>query len=151
MSQQFLKSLPTHANRFRMHLMTAYLFTLDRLKSAGTDMQRQLLTIYFAGIKVGKHPFSKVKSSCWRCHTTLDFRVYRLICSLVTFLCLTIEIWRNRQFSYSIDNLSKGNGIVCPSKTYVLSIKRGAFCHKNGHFFPINLNFSFQFTALPLL
>ena len=85
------------------------LLTLHRFECACTHMQRKFLTVNACIINRLEHLFSEMKACCRGCYATLDFGVDRLIGGLVALLCLTIKIWRNRQFTHCVDHFCKGN------------------------------------------
>ena len=99
---------------FGMHLMTFYLQTLHRLEGSRSYMKGNLFTVDAMRIQVLEHRIGEMKTGCWGSHTTLYLRINSLISGLVTLFSLAVQIWRDRQLSYCLENLGKGNMLVVP-------------------------------------
>ena len=69
---EFLKSLSMHTYIFGMHLVSLYLFGLDRLECTGTHMQGKLLSVYTRCINRRKHFRCKMKSGCRCCYRAFN-------------------------------------------------------------------------------
>ena len=93
---EFFQTATMNNNVFRMHLMTFDFKTLHRFESAGSYMQGYFFAVDSMRIKILENRIGKVKSGSWSSHTSLDFRINRLIGGLVALLSLAVEIWRNR-------------------------------------------------------
>ena len=111
---EFFQTAAMNNNVFRMHLMTFDFKTLHRFESAGSYMQGYFFAVDSMRIKILENRIGKVKSGSWSSHTSLDFRINRLIGGLVAFLCLTVEIRRNRQLAYCFENLGERHLIIVP-------------------------------------
>lgn len=97
----------TSANKYK---------TLHRFECAGSYMQGYFFAVDSMRIKILENRIGKMKSGSWSSHTSLDFRINRLIGGLVALLCLAVEIWRNRQLAYCFENLSERHLVVVPIK-----------------------------------
>ena len=113
---EFFQTAAMNNNVFRMHLMTFDFKTLHRFECAGSYMQGYFFAVDSMRIKILENRIGKVKSGSWSSHTSLDFRINRLIGGLVALLSLAVEIWRNRQLAYCFENLSERNLLVVPIK-----------------------------------
>ena len=113
---EFFQTAAMNNNIFRMHLMTFDFKTLHRFECAGSYMQGYFFTVDSMRIKILENRIGKMKSGSWSSHTSLDFRINRLIGGLVALLCLAVEIWRNRQLTYCFENLSERHLVVVPIK-----------------------------------
>ena len=111
---EFFQTTAMNYNIFRMHLMAFDFKTLNRFESAGSYMQGYFFAVDSMRIKILENRIGKVKSGSWSSHTSLDFRINRLIGGLVAFLCLTVEIRRNRQLAYCFENLGERHLIIVP-------------------------------------
>ncbi len=106
MRNKLFNGLTTHGNVLSMHVMSPNLFTFYRLESTCTYMQRQFFTVNTGFIKSFEHTLCEVKSSSWRSNGSFNFGINCLISRLVALLCRTIQIRRDRQFTYSIKQFS---------------------------------------------
>ena len=93
---EFFQTATMNNNVFRMHLMAFDFKTLHRFECAGSYMKGYFFAVDSMRIKILENRIGKVKSGSWSSHTSLDFRINRLIGGLVALLCLAVEIWRNR-------------------------------------------------------
>ena len=111
---EFFQTAAMNNNVFRMHLMAFDFKTLHRFECAGSYMQGYFFAVDSMRIKILENSIGKMKSGSWSSHTSLDFRINRLIGGLVALLCLAVEIWRNRQLAYCFENLSERHLVVVP-------------------------------------
>ena len=59
------------------------------------------------GIKSSQYLWRKMKSSRWCSHTSLDFRIDRLVGRLVALLSLAVEVWRDGKLADGIEDFGK--------------------------------------------
>ena len=107
MSNQFSDGIAPYTDVLSMHLMSFYLFTLYRFEGTSTYMQGKFFTLYSMGINISQHFWGEMKACCRSCHRAFDFRIDSLVGRFITFLTLTIKIWRNRKFTHGVDNFCK--------------------------------------------
>ena len=116
MVAQSNQSIFGNSNHLGMHGMIIRISHLDRLESAGTHMQCHLGRLYPLGTQAIKHLIGEMQTSSRCCYGTFDARIDGLIGGLVAILGFTIEVWRNRQFTNGIEDLSKADiqiGYAC--------------------------------------
>ena len=107
MSNQFSDGIAPYTDVLSMHLMSFYLFTLYRFESTSTYMQGKFFTLYSMGINISQHFWGEMKACCRSSYRAFDFRIDSLVGRFITFLTLTIKIWRNRKFTHGVDNFGK--------------------------------------------
>ncbi len=109
---EFFQTTTMNNNIFRMHLMTFDFKTLHRFESAGSYMQGYFFAVDSMRIKILENRIGEVKFGSWIANTSLDFRINRLIGCLIAFLCLTVEIRRNRQLRLLFRELSSERHLI---------------------------------------
>ena len=114
------KHLALNADVLGVHVVVAYLFRLNRLEGACTHMKGDLLALHIIVVERSKHILAEVQACRWRRHTTLYLAINSLVCGLVTFFCLAVKVWRNRQFAHRLKQLAKREVLIVPCKAYVL-------------------------------
>ena len=72
MVDEFLDGVTTYTDILRMHLMTLYLFALDRFEGSSTNVKSQFLTVYASSIDGSENLRSEMQTSCRSRNTTLD-------------------------------------------------------------------------------
>ena len=138
-SQQSLQRMTAHGDIFCMHGVFADGIALDRFECSRTHVQRHFLTLNATSINVLQYTLREVKPSGRSSHTTLNLRIDCLVSGFVALLRLTIQVWRNRQFTHLVENFGEVHTFVVPLKVYpltrsVLSTTRG----RNSYFFILN-------------
>ena len=147
----------------RVHLMSLYLQTLHGFKGTSTNMKRHFLTVDAIGIQVCQDCIGKMKSCRRSCHTTLDLRINRLVGRLVALLRLTVQIWRNRQLTYSFQDFCERNVRIVPFEIYpivgtatdgyrsLLAILATLHGDREGQLVSLDFKLTMQAAFLPLL
>ena len=129
MGDEPFQGAPTHTDKFGVHRVAFYLLALHGLEGAGPHMQRQFLALQSVGIQVGQHPVGEMESGGGRRHTALDFRVDGLIGLLVALLCGTVEIGRDGQFAYRLEQFGPADLRVVPIESDTMT---GGMCLQPG-------------------
>ena len=82
------------------------------LECARSDMQCDFGSLYAALAQSSEYFVGKVQARSRCCYRTFDARIDSLVGGLVAFLCLAVEVWWNRQLTYSIEDFGEtGEGI----------------------------------------
>ena len=115
-SKQLFQGLPLYAYILRVHLVAFNFFRLDRFESSCPDMKCELLTVDSMRVQFGEHIVCEMKSCRRGGNRAFDFGINGLVCSLVAFLCLSVQVWRNGQFARNIQYLRKRNIGIVPRK-----------------------------------
>ena len=102
--EEFGDGLTTHADVFRVHLVTLHLLTLDGLERTSSHVEGQLFALDTVSIQISQHLWGEMKAGRWSSHTAFDLRIDSLVGGLIAVLRLTIEIRRNRQFAHHVDD-----------------------------------------------
>ena len=152
MCYEFLDGLTSHSNVFGVHIVITNFFTFHRFEGACTYMESKFFTVNASLIKGIQNTFSEMKSCGGSCHGALDLRIDRLICRLITLLCLTIQIGGNGELAHSIKQF-RPCVVTIPSElndvgSAMQSLTFACQCH------PLtirHLYLTHQFTFLPLL
>ena len=94
-SDEFLQGAPMHTNVFRMHLVALDFLALDGLERACSHVEGHFLAVDATHVESGEHAVGEMESGRRCGHTTLDFRIDRLVGGLVALLRVPIQIGRN--------------------------------------------------------
>ena len=71
-------------------------------------MQRELFALYASLVDCVQYSLCEMQSCSRCCHRTFNLGIHRLVSLLVAFLSIAVQVWRNRQFAYCIEEF-------CPS------------------------------------
>ena len=93
--------------------MLSYTLAFHWLECTCSHVQGHFLAFYATCIYLLQHTLCKVQACRGGCHTALDTAVHGLIGNQVRCLSLAVEIWRDRQFAYGIQDFRPG-GIPSP-------------------------------------
>ena len=106
---------------FRVHFVPFYLFAFDGLESPGSYVQRQFFRFHSFPAQSVQNPWSKVQSGGWSGYRAFYFGINGLVGFLITFLCLPVQIRRDRQLSKHLENIGECYFRIVPTKIHPMT------------------------------
>ena len=123
-----------YSNDLRVHRVFVGILYFHRLKGAGAYVQCHLCRLYAALLKVVQYLLREVQTGSRCCHRTFDARIDGLICCLVALLGFAVEVGRDRQFAYCLQNLGEGDTLIIPGEVHRIGVTLlGAFIRAQVH------------------
>ncbi len=112
--QNISDGLAWHGDNFGMHGVPVGIVGFDRLERACADMQRKLGGSDAPPAQVVEHGRGEMQTRGGSGYGALDTRIDGLVGGLVALLGFAVEVGRNRQLAYGIENLGKRESGIIP-------------------------------------
>ena len=152
MVDQFLDCIPVDGYIFRVHLVSFNFLAFHRLKSSCPYVQCQFLKVYAFFLQCFQYSRGEMQSGSRCGYRTFYFGVNSLICFLVAFLRIPVQIGWDRKLSEHFEDIGESYFGVIPCEVYPMA---GTFafssrcCQSNRKAF--DGHFPFQCPVLPFL
>ena len=135
-----------------MHFVSFYFFTFHGLEGACTYVQGQFFAVDTVGIQCLQYAFGEVQSGGGGGYRPFYFGIDRLISFFIAFLCVSVEVGRNRQFAHHFQQVGKGDAVIIPFKIYPMACAATfTACGSQCHLFPFHVYHAAQCSFFPFL